>query len=195
LLTGSPSQEAKFKGVALGAEDYIIKPFEKDFLVAKVENLLKTRNSLQKYFYNEITLQKNTHKISAAYKEFIDNCISILENHLEDDSFTVKHLAAALGMSHSKLYKRIKSVSGQTANGFIRFIRLRKAAALFINTNCNVSEAACLVGMKDIKHFREQFSKTFGMNPSAYIGKYRDTLGKNYSIDGMGFQRTRKHGA
>ncbi|WP_295121129.1 hybrid sensor histidine kinase/response regulator transcription factor [uncultured Chitinophaga sp.] len=182
LLTGSPSQDAKLKGVALGAEDYITKPFEKDFLVAKVENLLKSRNSLQKYFYNEITLQKNTHKISPEYKEFIDSCISILEDHLKDDNFTVKHLASALGMSHSKLYKRIKSVSGQTANGFIRFIRLRKAAELFINTKCNVSEAAYYVGMKDIKHFREQFNKTFGMNPSEYIEKFRGTLGKSYGI-------------
>ncbi|UYQ94336.1 ATP-binding protein [Chitinophaga horti] len=192
LLSGSVLENTKQYGVSQGAEDFITKPFEKDFLVTKVENLLNARNSLQRYFYNEITLQQQTTRISPEYKSFIDDCIKILEAHLQDEDFSVKTLASALGMSHSKLYKRIKLVSGQTANGFIRFIRLRKAAELFINSDCNVSEAAYYVGMRDIKHFREQFNKTFGMNPSEYIGKYRKTLGKNYQLGTTVLHRGRK---
>ncbi len=59
LLTGSSSAEIKLKGVECGADDYITKPFERELLLARVTSLLKGRNSLQKYFYNEITLRKN----------------------------------------------------------------------------------------------------------------------------------------
>jgi signal transduction histidine kinase/DNA-binding response OmpR family regulator/streptogramin lyase len=183
LLTGSSSPESKLKGVEGGADDYITKPFEKDLLLARVASLLKTRQNLQRYFYNEITHQENSLKISAEYKEFLERCIGIVENHLDNDQFTIQTLATEIGMSHSKLYKKIKSISGQSANAFIRFIRLRKAAELFISTNYNVNETAFYVGIRDIKYFREQFTKTFGMKPSEYIEKYRKVFGKNYQLN------------
>lgn len=183
LLTASSSSDIKLKGVECGADDYITKPFEKELLVARVSSILKSRNNLQKYFYNEITLQQNTLKISEEYKEFLDRCIAIVEEHLDDETFSIKTLATEIGMSHSNLYKKVKSISGQSVNSFIRFIRLRKAAALFINTPCNVNEAAFQVGMTDIKYFREQFNKLFGMNPSEYIKKYRKPFQKNYQMN------------
>lgn len=183
LLTGSTSSESKLKGIEYGADDYITKPFEKDFLVARVASLLRNQQNLQKYFYNEITHQENSLKISGEYKEFLENCIAIVEKHLDNDDFNIQLFAQEIGMSHSKLYKKIKTISGQSANAFIRFIRLRKAAEMFINTNYNVNETAFYVGMKDIKYFREQFQKTFGLKPSEYIEKYRKNLGKSFQLN------------
>ena len=85
-------------------------------------------------------------------------------------------------MSRSTLYLRIKSVSGQSGNSFVRSIRLRKAAEIFITTNSTISETAYLVGIRDVKYFREQFNKLFGMNPSEYIRKYRKQFNSNHSI-------------
>jgi YesN/AraC family two-component response regulator len=182
LLTGSISPESKLQGVEGGADDYFTKPFEKDLLLARVANLIRSHENLQKYFYNEITHQENTLNISSEYKEFLEKCIALVEKHLDDDDFNIKVLAREIGMSHSSLYKKIKIISGQSANAFIRFIRLRKAAEMFINTNYNVNETSFYVGIKDIKYFREQFAKTFGLKPSEYIEKYRKTLGKNYKL-------------
>jgi signal transduction histidine kinase/ligand-binding sensor domain-containing protein/DNA-binding response OmpR family regulator len=183
LLTGSHSTDSKLKGVEGGADDYITKPFEKDLLLARVTSLLKSRENLQRYFYNEITHQENSLKISAEYKEFLEQCIAIVEQNIDNEDFNIQQFASAIGMSHSKLYKKIKAISGQTANAFIRYIRLRKAAELFINTNYNVNETAFYVGIKDVKYFREQFFKTFGLNPSEYIEKYRKVFGKNYHLN------------
>jgi len=183
LLTGSPSPETKLQGVEGGADDYITKPFEKEILLARVASLLKSRNSLQKYFYNEITLQKNTLKVSEEDKQFIERCIQIVESHLDDDEFSIKTLAAGIGMSHSGLYKKIKSVSGGSVNSFIRWIRLRRVAELLINTEKNVNEAALEAGFNDLKYFREQFHKLFGVMPSEYIRKFRPTFSKNLHVN------------
>jgi signal transduction histidine kinase/ligand-binding sensor domain-containing protein/DNA-binding response OmpR family regulator len=181
LLTASNSQESRLKGIEGGADDYISKPFDRELLVARVGALLKNRHDLQQYFYNEITLQANDLKISPEYTEFLRECIRIVENHLTDPDFTIKVLAAEIGMSHSTLYGRIKSISGQSMNSFIRFIRLRKAAQLLITTDHTILETAYQVGINDIKYFREQFHKLFGMKPSEYVKKYRKPFHRNSS--------------
>src|SRR5690606_11856350 len=168
------SDEVKLKGIESGADDYITKPFDKDILIARVSNILKSRNQMQQYFYNEITLQSNDFKIAAEYSDFLSECILIVEQHLEEADFNVKSLADEMGMSQSALYKRIKSVSGKSPNEFIRFIRLRKVAQLLISTNQNISQAAFSAGFNDLKYFREQFFKLFRMNPSQYKKKYKD---------------------
>lgn len=183
LLTGATSEELKLQGVQGGADDYIVKPFDSKLVVALVGTLLKNRNALQKYFYNEITLNKSDFKVSSEYKELLDKCISIVEKHLRDKNFSIQTLLSELGMSHSNLLRKVKLVSGQPVNTFIRSIRLRKAAELFINTDYSIKETAYTVGIRDIKYFREQFNKLFGMNPSDYVKKYRKVHGKQYTVD------------
>jgi len=183
MLTASNSPESRLQAIELGADDYFNKPFDKDLLMARVASLLKNRTVLQNYFYNEVTFQRNDVKISEEYKVFLESCIAIVEEHLEDPAFNVQTLASAIGMSHSKLYKKVKSVSGLTVNAFIRYIRLRKAAELFIHSDMNINETAFEVGFNNVKYFQKQFHKLFGMNPSEYIKKYRKGFSKGYRIN------------
>jgi signal transduction histidine kinase/ligand-binding sensor domain-containing protein/DNA-binding response OmpR family regulator len=188
LLTGTHSSELKLEGVEGGADDYITKPFEKELLIARVSNLQKNKENLQKFFFNEITLNRNDLKISEEYKEFLERCITIVEAHLEDDEFSIVQLAAEMGRSYSSVYKKIKMISGQSLKGFVRYIRLRKAAELFINSNLNVGEVAFQVGIYDARYFREEFTKLFGLKPSAYIKKYRKSFQSQYNINPDGSQ-------
>ncbi|MGV3706414.1 MAG: hybrid sensor histidine kinase/response regulator transcription factor [Arcticibacter sp.] len=183
LLTSATSDEAKLKGLETGAADYITKPFERDMLVARVANILKSRNNLQQYFYNHITLQSDNLKISPEYRDFLNRCIAVIEAHLQDPSFSARAFAEELGMSHSNLYKRVKSISGKSVSEFIRYVRLRKAAELMINSDCNVSQASFEAGFNDIKYFREQFTKLFGLKPSEYIKKYRKSFHESYKLN------------
>ncbi|MDN5286535.1 MAG: two-component hybrid sensor and regulator [Mucilaginibacter sp.] len=173
LLTNSSASEIKLKGLENGADDYITKPFENDLLLARIKGILKTRRTLKSYFINEITLKNHSIKVSEEYRDFLSKCILIVEENLTDDAFNVKQLTAKLGMSQSALFKRIKSISGLSINEFIRFIRLRKAAELMINTNLQVKEIAFSVGFQQTHYFRAQFFKVFGLNPSEFINKHR----------------------
>jgi AraC-like DNA-binding protein len=102
---------------------------------------------------------------------------------MDNPDFSIKTLGDEIGMSHSNVYRKIKSISGQSANGFIRFIRLRKAAQLFLTTDSTVAEAAYKVGLNDLKYFREQFNKLFGVNPSDYIKKFRTSFHNDKTVN------------
>ena len=79
-------------------------------------------------------------------------------------------------MSHPSLYKKVKAVSGLTVNVFIRYIRLRKAAEMIINTDKTITEITYNTGFNDIRYFRQQFYELFQMNPSDYLKRYRKVL-------------------
>ncbi|HMR82522.1 MAG TPA: AraC family transcriptional regulator, partial [Niabella sp.] len=134
-------------------------------------------------FYNEITLSNQDAKIPEDYRQFLEKCIEVVEHYIDDEEFSSKKMAAEMGVSYSSLTKKVKMVSGQSLNAFIRFVRLRKAARLFIDTNYNVNEVAATVGIYDAKYFREQFSKQFGRNPSDFIKKYRKPFSNKFTVN------------
>ncbi|MEO6520579.1 MAG: two-component regulator propeller domain-containing protein [Mucilaginibacter sp.] len=182
LLTGESGHDIRLKGIEEGAVDFLSKPFDKDLLVARVRGIIKNKSELQNYFYSEITLKGKSRNVSEEHKDFLYKCIEVIEASLMDPELEVNLIADKMGMSYSNLYKKVKAITGQTINGFIRYVRLRKSAELMINTNCNVNEAAFKVGFNDVKYFREHFHKQFGMNPSEFIKRHRVAFQKSYRL-------------
>jgi signal transduction histidine kinase/CheY-like chemotaxis protein len=182
LLTASTAIDMKLKGIEGGADDYITKPFDKTLLQAKVETILRNRNLLQRFFFDNITLKETSTKVPAEYQEFLRKCIAVIEQNIDTEDFTIKKFSKAMGMSHPALYNKVKSISGQSLNAFIRSIRLRRAAVLMLTENMNIRQAAFQVGINDVRYFREQFVKVFHMTPSEYIKKYRHSFNRDHNV-------------
>ncbi|WP_235972943.1 hybrid sensor histidine kinase/response regulator transcription factor [Flavobacterium undicola] len=182
LLTATNNPETHLKGITDGADDYITKPFDDDLLIARVNTLLKNRGNLRKYFLDSITLKENDQKVPAEYQEFLKKCIDIIEANMGNRDFAIKNFATEMGMSHRTLYTKIKIISGETLNAFIRSIRLRRAALLLLTEDMNITQASAEVGFEDQKYFRQQFVKLFGITPSMYVKKYKDSFNKDLNI-------------
>ena len=179
LLTAATTSETKLKGIEGGADDYFTKPFDSEHLIARVETVLKNRNVLQRYFLDNITLKESTVKVPKEYQDFLRKCIAVIEENIDNEEFTMKKFSKAMGMSHSRLNQKVKAISGQRLNAFIRSIRLRRAAVLMLTENMNISQAAFQVGISDMRYFREQFVGIFGMTPSEYIKKYKHSFNQH----------------
>ncbi|WP_348797268.1 two-component regulator propeller domain-containing protein [Flavobacterium adhaerens] len=182
LLTASKNTETHLQGINEGADDYITKPFDDDILVARVESLLKNRSNLRAYFLDSITLRENTQKVPVEYQEMLKKCIDIVEANIHKKDFTIKNFALEMGMSHRTLYTKIKIISGQTLNAFIRSLRIRRAAMLMLTEDMNIAQASAEVGFEDPKYFRQQFVKLFGMTPSEYIKKYKNSFNSDLNV-------------
>src|SRR5678816_4480922 len=86
LLTASSSDKIKLEGIEGGAEDYILKPFEKELIIARVQNILKAKTRMQQFFFNAATL-KPASNLPGEHKLFIEKCMSVVEAHLDDPEF------------------------------------------------------------------------------------------------------------
>ncbi|MEO1451772.1 MAG: response regulator, partial [Bacteroidota bacterium] len=171
LLTARTSTVFQVEGYHSGADAYVSKPFQPAILKAQATGLLARRLKLKEYFSKKVTLQPTEIDITSEEEQFLHHAIQVVEQNLENESFSRDLMADALSMSASTLYRRIKALTGLTTNAFIRSIRLKRAAQLIRDSHYNISEIAYIVGFHDLKYFRKSFKNQFGLKPSEYLRK------------------------
>ncbi len=169
LLTARTSLVFQLDGLETGADDYVTKPFNVRILAARIHNLIESRKQLRQKFAGSFDFTPSGEKINSLDEQFLQRIKTEVENNLSDEHFSVDQLAGALCMSRMHLYRKLKALSGHSPNQVIRKIRLKKAAQLLTDGQYNVSEVTYMVGYNDLKSFREQFKREFGVSPSEYL--------------------------
>ena len=171
LLTAVDSMESNIKGLEVGADAYLTKPFSEVLLISTVQNLIQSRNRLkERYGYSKLidnlsmTKDKND-------QEFIKKVIMSIYENIEDESFTLNSLATSLNLSRSSLYKKIKRISNLRAIDFVKNVKLHYAAKLLLSNNLTINEIAWKSGFSDVKYFSKCFNKQYKSNPSDFKKK------------------------
>ena len=169
LLTALSENEDKVKGYGLGADGYLVKPFDPSLLKTIIENIIKSRLELKSKFSGEVESEISLLTHSPVDSAFMENVTSLIHNNLSESHLTTEFLCGELGMSSSKLYRKVKELTDLAPNEFIRTIRLKKSAKLLKTKKYNVSEVTNLVGFNDPFYFSRCFKKQFGFPPSKLI--------------------------
>jgi signal transduction histidine kinase/ligand-binding sensor domain-containing protein/DNA-binding response OmpR family regulator len=168
LLTAKSADQYKLMGIQTGADDYISKPFDPDYLLEKVQKLLLSQAKLKKQYSKSIRLDPSDIEIEASDELFLKKSISIIEKNLQNDGFSAETLATTLNLSSSSLYRKLKSLTNLSSAEFIRSIRIKRAAQLLQDNNKTISEVAYEVGFNDLKNFRQIFQKHYQCSPSEF---------------------------
>ncbi len=169
LLTALSENEDKVKGYEIGADAYLVKPFEPSLLKTVIQNIIKSRLELKEKFSGEVESKVSLLTHSPVDEEFMKKITNLINDNLSDLDLSTEYLYNKLGVSYSKLYKKIKELTDLTPNEFIRTIRLKKSAELLKTKKYNVSEVTNLVGFSDPLYFSRCFKKQFGFPPSKLI--------------------------
>lgn len=178
LLTALTGDEDVMKGIELGADDYIMKPFNPEILRTKVKCLIKNRMEL-KQIYTKLIMpsvtgnesQEENTKTVTIEDPFITQILNIVNENLQNPEFNVKKLAEMLNMSQPTLYRRVKQLTNFTIIELIRGVRLKRSAELLRTHKYNVQEVAEMVGYNDIPTFRKHFVDFYGTTPSTFNSK------------------------
>ncbi|NME68180.1 hybrid sensor histidine kinase/response regulator transcription factor [Flammeovirga aprica] len=169
LLTAKNSEKSKLKGYEYGVDAYVTKPFNSDVLLARMHSLIENRKNQQKKFRTKVDVKPSEITYTSIDEKFLKKLVNIVEENISDSEFTVDMLASEYGATPIRLNQKLKALTGQTAKGFIRNIRLKRAAQMLKLGRYSVSDVTYEVGFNDLKYFRNCFKKEFGIPPSAYL--------------------------
>lgn len=168
LLTAWSTDEGRAAGYKAGADAYIAKPFDMEVLLARISNLLEKQEKRQRDFSHSISLDPKTVTDSSPDEDFLKEVIACIEKNIDNSEYTIDSLSTDIVMSRMSLYRKMKSLTGQTPADFIRTVRLKTAAKLLKEEKCTVSEACYRTGFASPQNFAKHFKEMFGVLPSQY---------------------------
>ena len=169
LLTALSENEDKVRGFDLGADGYLVKPFDPSLLKSRISNIIQTRLELKAKFSDEAESEVGLLVHSPIDKDFMDKVTNLIEKNISNPDLTSRFLCDELGVSSSKLYRKIKELTDLSPNEFVRTVRLKKSAKLLKTKKYNVSEVTHLVGFNDPLYFSRRFKQQFGYPPSKVL--------------------------
>ncbi|MEM6841479.1 MAG: ATP-binding protein [Bacteroidota bacterium] len=169
LLTAKASGSDKIIGLETGADDYIIKPFRSDELIARINNLIETRRKLRERYSQTVTLQPSDVAITSVDQQFLERMKTIVESHLADATFGVEAFSEEAGLSRVQLFRKLKALTDLSPSEFIKNMRLKRAADLLRLKGGTIGEIAFRVGFQDPSYFTKAFQKQYGQTPSDYM--------------------------
>jgi len=169
VLTARGDFQSKIKGLEIGADHFLVKPFNEKELFLKLNNLLIARRKMQDKL-KVVPLQ--THQDNNAYKQeliFLDKINKLLDGKLHMENFGVTDICSSIGMSRPQLYRKFTALTNMSIGRYIRSYRLYKAKVMLESRASNVTEAALASGFKNLSHFSTTFREEFGYSPSEVV--------------------------
>jgi signal transduction histidine kinase/DNA-binding response OmpR family regulator/ligand-binding sensor domain-containing protein len=178
LLTARASEAYELNGLQTGADDYITKPFNPLIVQMRVRNMLSNRKKLKAFYLRKVKFQPDTEGETAENLDevFLNKAIELVNANLQNENLGIEMMVDHLFMSQSTLFRKIKSLTGLSITGFIRALRIKKAAQLILQSNMKMSDIAFEVGFNDYKYFKKSFQQQFGCLPSEYREKQAEDL-------------------
>ncbi len=116
LLTAKGMLESKVKGLEIGADDYVTKPFEFDELMARARSAINNR----KRVLQKIKISPSEEDVESKDDVFLRKVIQAVEKNIDNFNFSIDDLAKEIGYSRSSIQKKIKSLTVKSTSQLIR---------------------------------------------------------------------------
>ena len=172
LVTAKITADNQIEGLNVGADAYVTKPFEPAVLSALIQSQLKNRARIRKLLAKATTTEDEQVEdaLSSQDKHFMEELYKLMEEELSNSELDVTRITKLLLISRTKLYYKIKGLTGETPSNFFRTYKLNRAAELLKSGEYTVSEIADKCGFSTQSHFSVVFKKQFGVTPTEYKG-------------------------
>jgi signal transduction histidine kinase/ligand-binding sensor domain-containing protein/DNA-binding response OmpR family regulator len=172
ILSAKTEIRQQIEGLEMGADVYMIKPFNIDVLKVQVQRLITFKQAIYSKYLKETTLIPQDSGTSKLDDEFIRKALTFIEENMTDSNLNVDQLANCVSLSKVQTYRKVKAISGLSIVEFIRTVRLKKASQLILEDHLNFSEIAFITGFSTPSYFSKCFHDHFGKTPSEFAAEY-----------------------
>ena len=166
LLTAKSLEQDELEGLQMGASDYVTKPFSMEILRLRIKAQLERVGKAQRTFKEKAEVNPSEVTITTIDQQLLADCIAYVEQDIDNSNLSPEDLASGVNLSRTTLYKKLRSITGDTPVEFIRIIRLKRAKQLLEQDHFYVAEVAGKVGFNNPKTFARYFHEEFGVYPS-----------------------------
>ncbi len=174
LVTAKTTVEQQITGLRRGADAYVTKPFDPEYLTALISSQIKNRERLQGLFGKATKLEEVVNEepsMAPQDRQFMEKFYTLMEENLSNDQLNIDQLADQLYISRSKFYYKVKALTGASPNAFFKTYKLNRAAELLRSGQYRISEVSDMTGFSTPSVFGRNFKAQFGMTPSEFIEK------------------------
>lgn len=174
IVSGRHEMEQQMAALSAGAEMYITKPFNAEYLRISVCQIIERKEVLKDYFSSAISSfeksdGKLTHKES---KKFQQTILKIINDHIREKELTPHFIADQLAISVRSLYRKIEEMGEESPTVLIKECRLHVAKDLLLKTKKTIDEIVFEAGFSNKVTFFKVFREKFGCTPKEFRTKH-----------------------
>lgn len=168
ILTAQSTKESYIQGLQSGADQYLTKPFSFAILLQSIKSLLYNREKLRYYYVNNIYKLDTEEGFGLFEQDFISKINKLINDNLDNSSFSVEQMADKMNVSRIQLYRKMKAILGVNISDYMQNIRLEKAKVMLDETMLTISEIAYATGFSSPSYFSTSFKNKFNKTPKSY---------------------------
>ena len=170
LLSALNNIDEQTRGIESGAEAYITKPFNVEYLEKVVRRLLQREEDLKEYYSSVLSAFEldDGHFLHKEDKSFFEKMMQIIDSHIQDTELSVELLSNSLGYSTRQFYRKLKNITDKTPADIIREYRLTIVERLLLTTQLSIEEIMDKTGFSNRGTFYKAFAQRFEMTPKQY---------------------------
>lgn len=175
ILSARNTDEAKSKGLQAGADAYIGKPFNVQYLQAVVNRLIVSRKEMKEYYNTSASAFSfaEGRLVRTEDQEFLAMFNEVVWRNLSNSSLTAEMVANELKVAPRTLYRRLKELGISSLKDFVRERKLEKAVKLLQTSAMPIQEIIFECGFSNRTYFYKDFSSRFGMTPKEFRNKMK----------------------
>ena len=163
-MTAKATVDNQVQGLNIGADAYVTKPFDPNYLLALISSQLKNRDKVRNLL-GKATQTDNIEEnmLSPQDNAFMTELYQLMEKELSNPELDISHMTELMHISRTKFYYKVKGLTGVNPSVFFKTYKLNRAAELIIEGKYTFAEIADMTGFATPSHFSKSFKKQFGV--------------------------------
>ncbi|MFW5758414.1 MAG: ATP-binding protein, partial [Bacteroidota bacterium] len=173
LLTALTEKAEQLHGIGLGADAYVTKPFDMGLLVSRIKSIISNRKIIRGKALKLIDHQNDAPLMENELNDkFVKKALDVVKQNISNPRFGKEEFAFEMNVSPSLLFKKMKSLTGQSPTDFMKSVKLNYALELLQSGQYSVTDVSEKAGFSSVGYFSTVFKKFYRKSPTDVMPRH-----------------------